>query len=311
MRTAIIGAGGIAEKAYFPMLSAWQNLDVAGFYSYSQSTVDDVGKRWGFKNGTTDLAKILELEPETVVVISKTSSHYDICRYFLENGVDVYSEKALTDTSAQSFELAEIADKHKRILAVGFNRRYALLCEKAKEIWGDRRIESFIIQKHRTHNNHKTAFRYFLDDAIHQVDFLRYFCGDIEPVACFRENKEDGSYGGAMAVLKIPDGGHAIFSTVITAGAWQENFMVHGGGMSLYLDMFRKLIVRNDDHEVIYGRDRAGSWTNAMLERGFEGEIAHFFECCETRETPKTSGLEAAKTQELMENLIKLTGEEF
>jgi virulence factor len=311
MRTAIIGAGNIAEKAYFPLLSAWQNLEIAGFYSYSEGTVADVSKRWGFMNGTTDLDKILALEPEAVFVISRTDSHYDICRYFMENSVDVYCEKSLTTSSSQSFELAEIAKKHNRVLAVGFNRRYAPLCEQAKEIWGNRPIESIIVQKHRTRDTHKTALSYFLDDAIHQIDLLRYFCGDLKPVSCFRENHDNGDYSGALAVMEIPGSGHAVFSTVTTAGAWQEMVTIHGSGMSLHLDMFRKLTIKEKDHEIIYGRDRAGSWISGMKERGFEGEIAHFLNCCKTRESPRTNAAEAAKTQQLMENLVRMTGEDF
>jgi len=309
MRIAIIGAGNIAEKAYFPLLSAWQNLDIIGFHSRSKETVDSVSKRWGFKNGTTDLNQILSLEPEAVFVINKTETHFEICRFFMENGVDVYCEKSLSVTSAESQELAKIAATQKRVLAVGFNRRYALLCEQAREIWNNRPIESFILQKHRCHDSHKTLSPYFLDDAIHQIDFLRYFCGDLTAISCTRENDENGDFIGALSVLEIPGGGHAIFSVVTRAGAWQEKVDIHGGGMSLHLDMFRKLINRDKDRELIYGRDRAGSWTSGLKERGFEGEIAHFLECCKTRKTPRTSAEESAKTLRLMENLVRLSGE--
>lgn len=309
MRTAIIGAGNIAEKAYFPLLSAWQNMEIVGFHSRTKETVEDVSKRWGFKNGTTDLNQVLSLEPQAVFVINKTETHFEICRFFMENGVDVYCEKSLAMSSAESQELADIAAKHKRVLAVGFNRRYALLCQQARAIWDDRPIESIIVQKHRYHDSHKTLSSYFLDDAIHQVDLLRFFCGDLIALSCIREDDEKGNFTGTLSLLEIPGGGHAVFSVVTSAGAWQEKVDIHGGGMSLHLDMFRKLVIREKDHELVYGRDRAGSWTSGMKERGFEGEIAHFLECCKTRETPRTSASEAAKTQKLLEDLVRLSGE--
>lgn len=310
MRIAIIGAGHIAEKAYFPLLSAWQNLEIIGFHSRRRETVEDVSARWGLKNGTTDLAQILELKPDAVFVISSTPSHYQIVHYFLENGVDVYSEKPLTTSSNQSLELADIAAQNQRVLAVGFNRRYALLCEQAKGIWGERPIESIIVQKNRYQGAPTTLSHYFLEDTIHQIDLLRFFCGDLQALSCYREEVDD-QYAGALAVMDIPKGGHAVLSVITTAGTWQEIVDIQGGGMSLHLDMFRKLVLKEKDHEIIYGRDRAGNWTSDMKERGFVGEIAHFIQCCKTRETPHTSASEAAKTQRLMEELVHLSGENF
>ena len=69
--------------------------------------------------------------------------------------------------------------------------------------------------------------------------------------------------------------------------------------------MFRHLVVRYKDHEVVYGTDRAGNWTNDLKERGFQGEIAHFLECIHTRRNPLTNAVEAAKTLELLEALIE------
>ena len=178
MKIAIIGAGGIAQKAYFPLLGCWPGIEITGLFSRTQATLDLVKKEWGFTNGTTDINRILESKPDAAIVISSTDSHYQFCRLFLENGVDVYSEKSLTPESKSAFELGEIAEKNNRILAVGFNRRYALLYKQAREILGSRRVQLAVFQKHRTGQHDKTLFRLYLDDIIHQIDLARFFCGE-------------------------------------------------------------------------------------------------------------------------------------
>ena len=304
MRMVIIGAGGIAEKAYFPLLNSWPYLEIAGVYSRSERTIEEAGKKWGFQFTTTNIEDLLELKPDAAFVISSTESHYQFCKLFLENGVDVYSEKSLTESSKESYELARIAEQYKRILAIGFNRRYALLCEKAKEIISNRQIQFALFQKHRPEPSHEELFQYYLDDVIHQIDLVRFFCGEVNARTTICD-RVDEKVSSALSIMDIPGGGRVVVAVSRAAGAWQETVDIHGSGISLHIDMFRHLVVRYKDHEVVYGTDRAGNWTNDLKERGFQGEIAHFLECIHTRRNPLTNAVEAAKTLELLEALIE------
>jgi virulence factor len=306
MKIAIIGAGGIARKAYFPILGCWPGIEITGLFSRTQATLDRVKNEWGISNGTTDIDRILESRPDAAIVISSTDSHYRFCRLFLENGVDVYSEKSLTPDSKQAFELGEIAEKNNRILAVGFNRRYALLYKQAKEIFGSRRIQLAIFQKHRTDQFDKTLSKLYLDDIIHQIDLARFFCVDPQAVST-AVTMENDMVAGTVSNLKLPEGGQCVIATSKRSGAWQESASLHGEGMTIHIDAFDRMTVSHDDHVEIYGTDRPGKWVRDMRERGFQGQLEHFFDCVRTREKPMTNAWEAGKTLELMEDLIKLT----
>ena len=308
MKIAIIGAGGIARKAYFPLLGCWPGIEITGLYSHTQETIDQVSREWGFTNGTTDINHILESKPDAAIVLSSTETHYHFCRLFLENGVDVYSEKSLTPTSKESFELGQIAEKQNRILAVGFNRRYALLYRQAKEIFGNRRIQFALFQKHRSGQGDETLFKLYLDDIIHQIDLARYYCGELKAVSTSYTMQND-MVAGAVSAMEIPGGGQCVIAASKFSGAWQETATLHGEGMTVHVDAFERLTVSYNDHEEVYGTDRPGKWIRDMRERGFQGQLEHFFECVRIRQKPLTDAWEAGKTLELLEDLVKISKE--
>jgi virulence factor len=308
MKIAIVGAGGIARKAYFPLLRCWPGIEITGFFSRSQETINNVSREWGFANGTTDINSILESKPDAVIVLSSTETHFRFCRLFLENGIDVYSEKSLTPTSKESFELGQIAEKNNRILTVGFNRRYALLYRQAKEIFGNRRIQFALFQKHRESQGDETLFNLYLDDIIHQIDLARYFCGSLKAVST-SFNMENNMIAGAVSTMAIPGGGQCVIAASKFSGAWEESATLHGEGMTVHIDAFDRLTVRFSDHVEVYGTDRPGKWIRDMRERGFQGELEHFFECVKTRQKPITDAQEAGKTLELLEDLVSISKE--
>jgi UDP-2-acetamido-3-amino-2,3-dideoxy-glucuronate N-acetyltransferase len=59
-----------------------------------------------------------------VVVVTPAQTHFPLCKEFLEAGKDVFVEKPLTLGNDESKQLAELADKHKRILQVGHILRF-------------------------------------------------------------------------------------------------------------------------------------------------------------------------------------------
>jgi predicted dehydrogenase len=72
---------------------------------------------------TTDYKKFIS-RVDGVVIVTPAQTHFAMCREFLEAGKDVFVEKPLTVAGEESKQLAELADKHKRILQVGHILRF-------------------------------------------------------------------------------------------------------------------------------------------------------------------------------------------
>ena len=310
MKIAVIGTGGIAQKAYFPLLAVLPEISLIAVHSRTKERAQEAATRWKIPAATDEIAEIIAMQPQAALVISSTESHFPICKQLLENGIDVYAEKSLTESSALSRELALIAEKNNRILAVGYNRRYALLYQQAKELIGSRQIQHALIQKHRTEASNPSLFQQYLDDTIHQIDLMRFYCGDVQAIGTSYQ-MENGVLVTAASTVQLPSGGVGVITICNQSGAWQESVTLHAQDISIHVDAFQRLRVLRDDREEVYGTDRAGKWITSLKERGFYGEVAHFLHCVKTREKPMTDGMDAAKTQQLMEALVRVSGDEL
>lgn len=147
MSAAVIGLGGIAEKAYLPLLSGWQGLDLI-LHCRTLETVEQYQEQYGVPEGSDELEEVLGLEPDVAFVLTPSDTHYTIARRLLEEGVHVYLEKPATLRSEHTLSLAELAEAENRVLMVGFNRRYAPLHRRARELWGGRPIGFCVLEKH-------------------------------------------------------------------------------------------------------------------------------------------------------------------
>lgn len=308
LKIAIAGGGGIARKAYLPLLRTWPGTQLVGLYSRSQQTVDEVCRDWQIDFGTTNLEALLERKPDAVFVLTSTDSHVQITRPILESGVDVFLEKPATESSRSAFELADLAQGLGRVYMVGFNRRYATLYRQARDLFADRKLELLVVEKHRPTAFHVSLYNNYLDDTVHQIDLVRFFGGEAQAVHTSFEMRQ-GRVVNALSILALPGGGQAVVMTCLQAGAWQEKVSLHGGKLSVEVSAFREMRVRYPDHEVVYGNDRPGTWTSELTERGFSGQIAHFFSCVRTHSQPDPDGYSAARTQALVEELTRKAGQ--
>ncbi len=309
IRIAILGVGGIARKAYLPLLRTWPGVKIVGVGSRTTQTVEKVCADWQIDFGTTSVEALLDQKPQAVFVLSPTLKHAEHARLLLEAGVDVFLEKPATESSRLTWQLVELARQKERLLMVGFNRRSALLYRQAKDIFAGRPIQLCIAEKHRPSAFHVSLYNNYLDDTIHQIDLLRFFCGELAPQHTAFQ-MQDGHLVGAASSLTIQQGGGmGLLQTSLQAGTWQERLTLHGSGLTVEVDAFRELRVKEGAKVEVFGRDRPGRWLSGLEERGFSGEIRQFFECLQTRQQPASDGINAARTQELVEKLVAITGE--
>jgi predicted dehydrogenase len=88
---------------------------------------EENGKGVATKLGVPFVSSLQELIPlgvQCASVASTTSTHFEIAKWLLENGIDVLLEKPMTTTTAEAYKLVEIAHEKKRILQIGHLERF-------------------------------------------------------------------------------------------------------------------------------------------------------------------------------------------
>ena len=161
-----------------------------------------------------------ELSPDGVILATPTKLHVEQGLVCVMHGCPVLVEKPLGTTTHDSAKLVSSADQAGVALLVGHHRRYNPLIQKARNVI----VEGAIGRLRAVHVN--TWFYkpdYYFDDApwrkrkgagpisvnlIHDVDLIRYFCGEVETV----QGQSTPSIRGyenedvAAAVLKFQNG---------------------------------------------------------------------------------------------------------
>jgi virulence factor len=303
IKTAIIGLGDIARKAYLPILT--QNPELELFiHSRTPERVHQIQKKYHIQNATCSFDDILNWQPNVVFILTPPSLHAPMAERFLSMGVDVFLEKPATTSSGDTLRLAEVAQKNKRVLMVGMNRRFAPINLQAKKMWEERSVSLAYFEKHRAKPMHPNLFVHVNEEWIHTIDLMRFFCGEARAIeTIFRDN---GQYvQNAMCRLELDNGADAFLMGCMSAAGWQERYTLEGGGASLRIEAFECLEWNSGNcHQVVrQGYDR--EWRPSLEARGFVGEIDHFFQCVQTREIPACSAYEAHKTQLLVEAIVQ------
>jgi virulence factor len=253
--------------------------------------------------GVTDLAAFLRQDLQAAVVLTPSSTHFEVVQALLQAGVDVLVEKPATLSSGQTAQLGELAEKRGRVFMVAFNRRYAPLYRRAKELFAEQPVALVVAEKHRERAVNPSLFDHYSEEDIHMIDLLRWYGGEAQAVST-QSRMRDGKLIDAASLLAFEGGGIGVLAASLEGGGWLERVMLHGGGLTVQVDAFRELRVLRGDEDQAWGREMAANWITSQQVRGFEQLLAHFVECVQRRQTPRTSAVEAFRTQVLLEQMV-------
>ena len=130
----MIGCGAIAEIYHLPALQKMVGVsEQLWLVEPSESRLAEMCEKFPSAGGVTDF-KELEGKVGGVIVATPPTSHFPICKWFLERGIDVLCEKPLTEDYEQALELVRIAEASGAKLAVNQTRRFFPTYQKIREL---------------------------------------------------------------------------------------------------------------------------------------------------------------------------------
>ncbi|CAI0736466.1 Gfo/Idh/MocA family oxidoreductase [Serratia ficaria] len=299
LRVGVVGLGGIAQKAYLPILSQAADWTLVGGFSPNQQKAQPVCD--SYRMACFPRLDTLAGQCDAVFVHSSTASHYQVIDELLRQGVHVYVDKPLAETLEQGERLIELAEKRGKALMVGFNRRFAPLYLQLKRHMSQ--PASIRMDKHRADSVGPQDLRFtLLDDYLHVVDTALWLAGGQQQLLSGRLRANEA---GEMLYAEHH---FACGETLVTTsmhrrgGSQRESVQAVTDGAVYQLNDMRQWL-REDGGGVL--EQPAPGWQTTLAQRGFDGAIRHFLDSVGNQSAPETSGEQAIAAQRVIERLLR------
>ncbi len=135
VKTAVIGSGHLG-KFHARVLSELENSDFRYVVDIDEKTGREIAEKCG-ADFVRDFREIAD-KVDAVIIATPTVLHYEIAKFFLENGVNVLVEKPITDRVEDGEKLITLAKEKGLKLQVGhierFNPAFVSLKKNVKEV---------------------------------------------------------------------------------------------------------------------------------------------------------------------------------
>ncbi|MEG3128016.1 Gfo/Idh/MocA family oxidoreductase [Pantoea cypripedii] len=297
LRIGIVGLGGIAQKAWLPVLSQAESWQLAGAFSPNQAKAQPICDSYRIPYFTT--LDALAAASDAVFVHSSTASHYEVVKALLLADKDVCVDKPLAETLQQAEALVALAEKRKRKLMVAFNRRFAPRYQQLQAQMAG--AASLRIEKHRADSVGPQDLRFtLLDDYLHVVDTALWLAGG---KLTLKHGHIETNEQGAMLYAEhhFSAGGLQITTSMHRrAGTQREVVTAVCDGDYIQIAEMRDW---QQENRTGLRLEAPAAWQSHLTQRGFSGAAHHFIQCVQNQTMPETSGEQALVAQRLVEKL--------
>lgn len=274
----------------------------------------------------------LEAKPNGVIVATPNQVHLENGLACVEAGCPLLIEKPIAPTTGEAARLVAAAKAKGVPLLVGHHRRHNPLVGRARALIDEGRLgrivtvqgscwllkpDDYFAQDWRRQRGGGPV----LVNAIHDLDLLRYLCGDVLSVqAQLSSDLRDGdTEDSAVVLLRFKSGAIGSFSvsdSVAAPWSWEltaaENPAYPATTESCYMIGGTKASLSIPDNR-LWSHGPGGHWKTAIQATAFPGrrgdplvaQLAHFAAVIRGEEVPLVSGAEATRSLALVEAILK------
>ncbi|WP_088815128.1 MULTISPECIES: Gfo/Idh/MocA family protein [Listeria] len=300
MKVAIIGLGGIAQKAYLPVFAEMENVEIH-LYTRNSLKLKQLSDKYRFPYIHQSIDSLIEAGIEAAFVHSSTASHPEIVRQLLDNQISVYVDKPISDNIEETRALTALAKEKKTLFMTGFNRRFVPFYQTLKELPDANMI---VIQKNRP-NQPGEARTFIYDDFIHVIDSVRFLLGEkIQDFDVY------GTFDGdLLASVTVQFKGETKNATAImnrNSGVSEEKAeLMTKNGKWTVANLTELTIQTGIETRLV----RHADWEGTLAKRGFVPIIHAFLDAVRSGAAEPISKDDALETHEICEAILKKLSE--
>ena len=295
MRLGIVGLGDIAKKAYLPILSLKENIELV-LCTRNIEVLNEISNKYKISEYVQTVDELIKLKVDAAIVCTTANAHFDIVKKLIENNINVYVDKPISFNFEETKEIARLSKRSGKVVMVGFNRRFVPMFKKLKD---NGKADIIIMQKNREYPPGDIR-RFIVEDFIHVVDTLRFLM-DEEIKDIKVSYKKDGNNLENVIVNFIGDNTTSIGIMNRTAGITEEiiEYMVKGNKY-IVEDLVESTEVNNSGKT----KTTFGGWETSLYKRGFNDLLDHFITCVNKGINPNPSIEDSLISHEVCEEII-------
>ncbi|ECP1913076.1 Gfo/Idh/MocA family oxidoreductase [Listeria monocytogenes] len=296
LKVAVVGLGGIAQKAYLPVFAEMENIEVH-LYTRDAQKLKHLSEKYRFDHYHQSIHSMIESGVNVAFVHSSTASHPEVIRTFLAHHIPVYVDKPIADNLSEVEELTHLAEEQNTLLMTGFNRRYAPKYQELKALTDTNMI---IMQKNRAAQPGE-ARTFIYDDFIHVIDTMRFLLDakieQLHVVPVWQENLL------ASITVQITAGGKVATAIMNRdSGVNEERLAVMTPSAKYEVENVTETHIYEGTTERF---ERFGDWETTLYKRGFVSIIQAFLTAVRNGEKAPISKEDALETHRLAEEILR------
>ncbi|EGK4541662.1 TPA: Gfo/Idh/MocA family protein [Listeria monocytogenes] len=296
LKVAVVGLGGIAQKAYLPVFAEMENIEVH-LYTRDAQKLKHLSEKYRFDHYHQSIYSMIESGVNAAFVHSSTASHPEVIRTFLAHHIPVYVDKPIADNLSEVEELTRLAEEQNTLLMTGFNRRYAPKYQELKALTDTNMI---IMQKNRAAQPGE-ARTFIYDDFIHVIDTVRFLLDakieQLHVVPVWQENLL------ASITVQITAGGKVATAIMNRdSGVNEERLAVMTPSAKYEVENVTETHIYEGTTERF---ERFGDWETTLYKRGFVSIIQAFLTAVRNGEKAPISKEDALETHRLAEEILR------
>lgn len=304
INVALVGAGNFARNILLPLMSKIPDYYLKAIVDASGAKAKQIALKYKVEYCTTDYDKVLEdNEIDLVIITTPHNLHYPMIIKAARAGKAIYVEKPMCLNEKELKDIVKVISETKVPLIVGFNRRYAPLSIKAKELLRQKRGPYLINYRVNAESVPKTHWIQdpevgggrIVGECCHFFDLFNYFIeSDVKDISV-ESISVDGAAGVAreniVATLAWADGSLTtlIYTSLGHPSLPKERIEIFTGGNSLVIDDFMEIKLYGfKEKDIKLKRQDKGHFQElveiAKFLRGKESKIISFEESVKAME---------------------------
>ncbi|RDI42201.1 Gfo/Idh/MocA family protein [Falsibacillus pallidus] len=297
VKIGLIGLGDIAKKAYLPVLSEKEGIELV-LCTRKAETLEKLGDKYRIEKRVQTVDELIAENIDAAFVSTATEAHFEISEKLLENGIHVYIDKPISLNYPETERIVQLAKDTGKIAMVGFNRRFI---PKVKELKEYGKPSFLLMQKNRFAAPDEPR-RFVVEDFIHVVDTLRFLM-DSEVKDVKVQSLKKGDLLHHLVIQLIGEDCTAVGIMNRDGGVTEEIIEYSAGNHKYVVD---SLVETTHYHNKETSTYSFGDWEPTLYKRGFYDLVDHFLECVETNQEPDPSISDSLITHEICERIVEM-----